>query len=247
MSRFTGICLVTQDVGRLCDFYQDVLQVEAKGDEVFTAVATQGAELSLFVESGMEQMAPGSMTGAGSGGYTLEFEVEDVDAEYARLTKMDVPIVKPPTTQPWGRRSVWFRDPDGNLVNFYATVANNQKPVEMKTLIRQYFQRLLNEKDLTVCDEMLASEYIDHDAPSDTPPGPQSIKEFVKGFLEEYPDMHVAVEDLVVEGNQAAARLLWQGHQRESGKVSRQAWIIFLRLNDAGQLVERWSAYETLQ
>ena len=35
-----------------------------------------------------------------------------------------MPIVKPPTTQPWGRRSVWFRDPDGNIVNFYADVAN---------------------------------------------------------------------------------------------------------------------------
>jgi hypothetical protein len=28
--------------------------------------------------------------------------------------------VKPPTTQSWGRRSIWFRDPDGNNVNFFA-------------------------------------------------------------------------------------------------------------------------------
>jgi len=30
--------------------------------------------------------------------------------------------VKPPTTQPWGTRSVYFRDPDGNLVDFFALV-----------------------------------------------------------------------------------------------------------------------------
>jgi catechol 2,3-dioxygenase-like lactoylglutathione lyase family enzyme len=28
--------------------------------------------------------------------------------------------VKPPTTQPWGTRSLYFRDPDGNLIDFYA-------------------------------------------------------------------------------------------------------------------------------
>lgn len=32
-------------------------------------------------------------------------------------------VVKPPTTQAWGRRSVWLRDPDGNIVNLYTNVA----------------------------------------------------------------------------------------------------------------------------
>jgi catechol 2,3-dioxygenase-like lactoylglutathione lyase family enzyme len=31
--------------------------------------------------------------------------------------------VKGPTTQPWGTRSIYFRDPDGNLVDFFAPVA----------------------------------------------------------------------------------------------------------------------------
>jgi catechol 2,3-dioxygenase-like lactoylglutathione lyase family enzyme len=123
MRRFNGICIVTRDVRRLRDFYRDVLQVESEGDDVFTAFSTEGAELSLFTEQGMEQMAPGSMKAAGHGGCTLEFEVEDVDREYERLTKMNIPIVKPPTTQPWGLRSVWFLDPDDNIVNFYANVA----------------------------------------------------------------------------------------------------------------------------
>jgi len=123
MKRFNGICIITQDVQRLRDFYRDVLTVEAEGEDVFVAFVTEGAELSLFTEQGMEQMAPGSMKAAGRGGCTLEFEVEDVDSEYERLTKMNIPIVKPPTTQPWGLRSVWFRDPDGNIVNFYANVA----------------------------------------------------------------------------------------------------------------------------
>jgi len=122
MRRFNGICIITRDMRRLCDFYRDVLQIEAEGNDTFVAFSTGGAVLSIFTEQGMERMAPGSMRGAGHGGYTIEFEVEDIDSEYELLVEMKIPIVKPPTTQPWGRRSVWFCDPDGNIVNFYTNV-----------------------------------------------------------------------------------------------------------------------------
>jgi catechol 2,3-dioxygenase-like lactoylglutathione lyase family enzyme len=118
--RFNGICLVTRDVLRLRGFYSAILQVGAEGDDTFTTLSTRGAALSIFTEEGMERMAPGSMQDSGCGRYTLEFEVEDVDREFERLKALEVIFVKPPTTQTWGRRSVWFRDLDGNLINFFA-------------------------------------------------------------------------------------------------------------------------------
>jgi hypothetical protein len=33
-----------------------------------------------------------------------------------------------------------------------------------KEVVRTYFDRLLNQRDLSVCDELLAPNYIDHDA-----------------------------------------------------------------------------------
>jgi catechol 2,3-dioxygenase-like lactoylglutathione lyase family enzyme len=121
--RITGICIVTDDVAALRDFYERVLQVETDGDDTFAFVRADGAALSLFSREGMERMAPGSTAGAGTGSYTLEVQVDDVDVEARRLEELGVPIVKPPTTQTWGRRSVWIRDPDGNVVNFYAPTA----------------------------------------------------------------------------------------------------------------------------
>jgi catechol 2,3-dioxygenase-like lactoylglutathione lyase family enzyme len=118
----SSVCLITQDVAALRAFYTAVLGVEAEGDNTFTALKTGGTSLTLFAEQGMEDMAPGCMEGAGAGRCVLEFEVSDVDQEYERLQSMNVTIVKPPTTQSWGLRSVWFRDPDGNIVNFYARV-----------------------------------------------------------------------------------------------------------------------------
>jgi predicted enzyme related to lactoylglutathione lyase len=126
---FSGICIITHDVRRLRDFYRDVLQVQTEGEGDFVSLATRGAKLSLYTEEGMEQMASCSTKAAGRGSCVLEFEVEDVDTEYERLTRMNVSIVKPPTTQPWGLRSVWFRDPDGNIVNFYGKIAGEQSAV----------------------------------------------------------------------------------------------------------------------
>ena len=40
-----------------------------------------------------------------------------------------------------------------------------------KVLVREYLHRLLNEKDLSMCDELLSPDYIDHDTPPDTPLG----------------------------------------------------------------------------
>jgi uncharacterized glyoxalase superfamily protein PhnB len=50
----------------------------------------------------------------------LDFLVDDVDAEYERIKALGVEWVMPPTTQPWGNRSMIFRDPGGNLINVFA-------------------------------------------------------------------------------------------------------------------------------
>jgi len=47
----------------------------------------------------------------------------DVDEEYKRFAAtLGDALVQQPTTMPWGNRSLLFRDPDGNLVNFFAPV-----------------------------------------------------------------------------------------------------------------------------
>ncbi len=115
-----------------------------------------------------------------------------------------------------------------------------------KALVRNYFQRLLNERDLSVCDERLSSDYIDHDAAPDTPPGPASIKAFVAHFLHEYPDMRIEIEDILAEGDRVAARIVWRGSHRASGEPYHQMGIIILRLDTQGRIAERWSAYKPL-
>jgi catechol 2,3-dioxygenase-like lactoylglutathione lyase family enzyme len=124
MMKFTGICLITNDVSALTKFYTNVLGVEAVGDDNHAELKTEGAILSIFSARGMDDMVSGSMQGVGHGSFTIGFEVRDINAEYKRLTEMDIKFLKILTAHPWGCSSFWFRDPDGNIVDFYAMQAN---------------------------------------------------------------------------------------------------------------------------
>jgi len=126
------------------------------------------------------------------------------------------------------------------------TQGDSVDPEVAKALVREYFQRLLNEKDLSVCDEMLSSDYKDTDAPPDAV-GPKNTKEFVTRFLDEYPDMRVDIKDIIAEGNKVAARIVWRGNHREADEAFHQMGIVILRINGEGQFVERWSAYKSLE
>ena len=114
-------CVITPDVKRLVGFYEPILQQKAKWSGAdYAEIATGVGVLAIFSSSAQERYIPGSAQGAKNHSVILEFRVADVDAQYRRLTTMVKTWVKPPTTQPWGTRSIYFRDPDGNLVNFYA-------------------------------------------------------------------------------------------------------------------------------
>ncbi|MBT4497684.1 MAG: VOC family protein [Gemmatimonadetes bacterium] len=121
---FTGVCLHTDDIPRLRTFYQQVLRIDPEGGDVHCVFSIPGGTLTMFTIEGSEEMAPGSMTGVGYGGVFLEFQVDDIDAEFARLQSPDFHWVKPPETYPWGRRSAWLRDLDGNIVNLYSDMTS---------------------------------------------------------------------------------------------------------------------------
>jgi catechol 2,3-dioxygenase-like lactoylglutathione lyase family enzyme len=116
-------CLITNDVKQLTEFYEGVLQIKprASGDR-YVEFPTQTGTLAIFGADAQEKYIPGSAQAGQNRSAILEFKVANVDAEYSRLQGIVKVWVKPPTTQPWGSRSIYFRDPDGNLVDFFTRV-----------------------------------------------------------------------------------------------------------------------------
>lgn len=118
--RLINTCLITANVDHLVSFYESVLQMKAqRTGEDYAEFHTGVGVLAIFSADAQEKYIPGSAEAAGNKSAILEFRVSDVDQEYARLQSLVKIWVKPPTTQPWGTRSIYFRDPDGNLVDFY--------------------------------------------------------------------------------------------------------------------------------
>jgi len=114
-------CLITNNVNQLIQFYEPVLALKAqKSGEDYAEFRTDVGVLAIFSSAAQEKYIPSSAIPAANKSMILEFQVTDVDKEYARLQSLVKIWVKPPTTQPWGTRSTYFRDPDGNLVDFYA-------------------------------------------------------------------------------------------------------------------------------
>lgn len=113
-------CLITGNVKRLVEFYEIILEQKAKwsgGD--YAEFSSDAGVLAIFSAEAQEKYIPGSAEAAKNRSVILEFNVGDTDQEYRRLQNAVKVWVKPPTTQPWGTRSFCFRDPDGNLVDFY--------------------------------------------------------------------------------------------------------------------------------
>ncbi|HCA09998.1 VOC family protein [Chryseobacterium sp.] len=120
-----SIRIITAQIESLVKFYEQITGVPAiqytpDFAELKTATATLaiGSTKTLQFFGGESVAQPAENRTA-----IIEFMVEDVDQEFNRLKNVLSPyIVQEPTTMPWGNKSLLFRDPDSNLVNFFTPV-----------------------------------------------------------------------------------------------------------------------------
>ena len=117
----SGICLITEDVRKLSEFYQKVLQVKTDINDIHVEIAVGEGGLTIYSKSdSINVMGFNYDKYCGTGLCTFGFIVENVDSEYERLKllNLDIEFVTTPTTYSWGSRSMHFRDLDGNIVGF---------------------------------------------------------------------------------------------------------------------------------
>jgi uncharacterized glyoxalase superfamily protein PhnB len=114
--------LVTEDVQRLTRFYESVTGAKAEISSTGYVEFQQSpcAGLAITASSTTRAYGDGVLAPSANRSLVLDFEVEDVDSHYARLKDSISAWVLAPTDMPWGNRSMLFRDPDGNLINFFS-------------------------------------------------------------------------------------------------------------------------------
>ena len=120
---FVSIRIITGDVARLAAFYERATGVQAdRYGEDFAELKTGRATLAIGSTRTVASLAPGAARPGANQTVVIEFLVDDVDAVREKLGDAIEDVVSEPTTMPWGNRSLLFRDPDGNLVNFFTPV-----------------------------------------------------------------------------------------------------------------------------
>jgi predicted enzyme related to lactoylglutathione lyase len=120
---FVSIRIITGDVARLAGFYEKATGVQASwSSEDFAELRTARATLAIASTRTVPLFAPGAARPADNHSVIIEFLVDDVDRVHQNLAGVVEEFVNEPTTMPWGNRSLLFRDPDGNLINFFSPV-----------------------------------------------------------------------------------------------------------------------------
>lgn len=125
--KFASTRLIAADIKTLVSFYEKVTGQKAEWlAPVFAEIVTPVATLAIGAAETVALFREGSAEPCANRTAIVEFQVDDVEAEFARL-KDEVEVVHEPKMMPWGNRAAQFRDPEGTLVGIYTPVTDAAK------------------------------------------------------------------------------------------------------------------------
>ncbi len=131
--RLDGFGLLVNDMGKMIRFYRDVLDFEIKEDENTSNVylIKDGTLFLLYRRNDFEKMTDRKYEYINNvnGHFEIALYVdtfEEVDIEYSKAIKKGAVSILEPTTEPWGQRTCYIADPEGNLIE----IGSFNKPFE---------------------------------------------------------------------------------------------------------------------
>ena len=104
-----------------------------------------------------------------------------------------------------------------------------------KALVRKGIEAL-NKRDLTVLDEFMARDYVDH---TNQLRGRDDVKQLYTNTFKDFPDFHRNIEDMIAEGDKVWVRFKIAGMSLAGKKIETESVSIF-RLVD-GKVTEGWA------
>jgi uncharacterized glyoxalase superfamily protein PhnB len=125
--KFASTRLVAADIKSMVGFYETVTGQAAEWlAPVLAEIVTPAGTLAIGSAETVALFSAGSAEPAANRTAILEFQVDNVDAEFARL-RGAATVVQEPKTMPWGNRAAQVRDPEGTLVSLYTPVTDAAK------------------------------------------------------------------------------------------------------------------------
>jgi steroid delta-isomerase-like uncharacterized protein len=117
---------------------------------------------------------------------------------------------------------------------------------EVKALVRRYYEALWNRWDFALADELIAERLVFRGSLGVGVRGREGFKEYMRAVRAAFPDFHNLVEELIAEGDRAAARLTYTGTHRgkllgiaPTGRRVSYAGVALFRIAE-GRIAEGW-------
>lgn len=85
---------------------------------------------------------------------------------------------------------------------------------DLKAVTRRFYDDLISRGDLELLDELVHDDFIEHEEFPGLPPGKEGLRTFVTLMRDAFPDLDVAIEDMVAEGDKVASRVRFSGTHR---------------------------------
>ncbi len=121
--KLDGFGIFVKDMGAMVRFYRDVLKFEIKEEENASNVflVKDGTLFLLYRRSDFEKMTSRTFDYANNinGHYEIALSVDsfaEVDKTFKEVVSKGAIPVMEPTTEPWGQRTCYIADPEGNLI-----------------------------------------------------------------------------------------------------------------------------------
>jgi predicted ester cyclase len=120
-----------------------------------------------------------------------------------------------------------------------------------KALVNRLVEEVLNQHDLSVIDEIVSPNFVEHEVlPPGVPPGREAPRALFNMMLNAFPDFYATVEHLIAEGDLVVLHMTWTGTQEgefmgipPTGNRISVNVIDIIRVAN-GELVEHWGVMD---
>ena len=103
------VCLLTNDVRKLAQFYKKLLGIDNNSDDdTHQFIISQGTTLTVYND--------GTVKNNQNQNICLAFTVDYIEEEFRKVHMLGAKIIEPPTRRPWGAVNISFYDPDNNVI-----------------------------------------------------------------------------------------------------------------------------------
>jgi predicted ester cyclase len=110
----------------------------------------------------------------------------------------------------------------------------------MKERVRRHFEDFVNNRKAEVIRVNMTDDFFDHDGPGGKPTGVQGDEEMMRAMYQIFPDLHIAIDDMVAEDDRVVCRNRWHGTNAKTGRPIEFHGFVEWRF-EGDKIAERWA------